>query len=179
MRQSTRENASRISSSCCPRKARKRKKRLTGMPIQTRGDRNGDCREDRGLLLLESDCTGELGSGSRAYRAGGYPARRSRSIRGAAERARCCKAVKRLSRRRPDAMICVGTKPLAERGTTTRVLLCSKAALRPRGWPFQRPGPGARPRFPLSVSTAPMRRSGAATLRYAIPPPGSPSAGAP
>ena len=52
------------------------------MPIQTRGDRNGDTRaEDRGLLPLGSDCTGELGSGSHAYRAGGCPARRSRSIR--------------------------------------------------------------------------------------------------
>src|SRR5215207_10655164 len=82
VRQSTRENASRISSGCCPRTARKRKKRLTGMPIQTRGDRNGDSRAaDRELLVLESNCTRELGSGSRAYRAGGCPARRSRSIR--------------------------------------------------------------------------------------------------
>ena len=32
------------------------------MPIQTRGDRNGDSRaEDRGLLPLGSDCTGEIG----------------------------------------------------------------------------------------------------------------------
>src|SRR5215216_1254661 len=43
------------------------------------------------------------------------------------------------------------------------------------------PAPWARgqPRFPLTVSTEPMERSGAATLRYAIPPPGRPSAGAP
>src|SRR5215212_5756604 len=133
MRQSTRENASRISSGCCPRKARKRKKRLTGTPIQTRGDRNGDWREDRGLLPLGSDCTGGLGSGSRAYRAGGCPARRSRSIRRGAEIARCRTVGQRLSRRCPDAIILVGTKPSAERGTMTRVLLCSKAAKRSQG----------------------------------------------
>src|SRR5689334_17576962 len=81
-RQSTWVNAARISSGCWPRKARTRRTRLIGTPIQTRSDRNGDRGgPTEGSFPFGTSGTSGALSGSSAYRAGGDPARRSESIR--------------------------------------------------------------------------------------------------
>src|SRR4051794_30587969 len=57
-RQSTRDRASRISAGSCPRKATTRKKRLMGIPSQTRGERKRDWRAV-GSACVGSDCTSQ------------------------------------------------------------------------------------------------------------------------